>query len=412
MKQITIFFCSFVIVLLSCKKPDMTVEPPPGTTAVNTIANYLKNQFELSLFAAALDKSDLVDSISTQEYTVFAVNNEGFNNAGIFKASDFDKWKKDSLNDFIKAHILPGRIFYSTIPRSLDVEYKSIKGDKLLISYFRKESSGLMDPNLFGMITINGIEVIPNPKLNPADRLPDTYGVSLRNGVAYQIGTPIKTSVQNLQEFLISRHDLNIFIAGLKKFSQWGRLASKQALTVLAPPDSVFLRYGITEDSINRMSLSRIKSLFMDAYILDFNRVFTNDIQTFTNIAQATIPFSNPRILLCPTSDPNIDLVMMPWNSNFSYHGCFLFNILTRRDLPSHHGGTFWSFPVFGTNINSNPVYTDLNTGYIIPYLGEVRYFRSPVTPKNTFVNYNCANGVLHYINGLLITPDQALKVF
>jgi len=90
--------------------------------------------------------------------------------------------------------------------------------------------------------------------------------------------------------------------------------------------------------------------------------------------------------------------------------GCFLFDGLTPEAMPDHTGGQIWLYKILGSNFNSTPVYSDWDTGYNIPYAGEYRYWGYVDMPKGIHMNYNCANGVVHYINGLLLMPDQALK--
>lgn len=388
-----------------CKKPNMVVVPPPGTTAVNNVVDYLKNQLNLSLFSSLVEKSGLTDSISKAEVTVLAVDNIGFNNYGIYSPNDFNKWSVDSINRFVRTHIISGRIFYDEIPRSLDIEYKSINNEKLLISYFPKNVGENQDPSKYGAIYACGARFIPNPKVNEYDGLPKTYGTALTNGLVYVLETSIKTSSINIQDFIQNNPNFSILKAGLQKFGIWDKLKNNNQITLLAPPDSVFRRHHISKETIENMDLAHTKSLFMDSYLNTFNRVFTSDIQNFVNSSKFTTPFANPTIWLSNTSDPNIGFVMCP----IADAGVFLYDNRIDAQMENHTGGQIWFKQLFGSNINSKPVWDDPNSGYNIPFLNEFKYVSNDRL-KGTYINYNCSNGVVHMINGLLLTPDQAKK--
>lgn len=398
------FLAAFLVVLvIGCSKPDMTVLPAPGTMAVSTTINYLTNNFDFSLFAAAAKKCGWADSLGDESstYTVLAVNNAGFNGMGIYAPADFDRWSNDSLRHFIKTHLFPGRILFNDFPKSLDSKYKNLNGDDLLVSIFAKygNTGGFYD------MAINGVSVAPNPDLITFPRKPFTYGTSLLNGAVYPLWSAIKTSRSDIQTFLASRPDMSIFIAGLKKFGQWERLKTASPITVLAPPDSVFLRYGITADSIGRMDLARYKPAFMDSYIITLNRIFLTDIFTFLNRENASqIPDSYSPLLTLPTSDPNLKLCML---GNYGYLGSFVFDVSKIVYMPDEYGSTYWAYQILGSNATSVPVSGDPSTGYSNPYIGESK---RPNIPRGIFINYTQYNGVVHLLNGLLLMPSDVEK--
>ncbi|WP_257668433.1 fasciclin domain-containing protein [Parapedobacter tibetensis] len=379
--------------LIRCSKPDMTVFPPPGTTEVNNISDYLNNQLSLSLFAEAAQLAGLSEDLATAEYTVFAVNDEAFHRIGITTAADLQRWPTDSLETFVQQHMIQGRLLYGDIPRSLDTEYSTVNGETLLISYHSEE-----------LTTVNGVRMIENPR---ASNDPRTFGTPLQNGMVYPIQTPIKTTTGTVQDFLASRPELSLFVAGLKKFGQWDRLATEQQITVLAPPDSVFLRYGIDADRIVDMDAQAFQSLLMDAYIVNFNRIFTNDVQTQIN--EIDYPnTSSANMLFLRTSDPETGLAVV--NEYQSYTGTFLFKPGINEPMVIGPGQPpFWATRIIGSNRLSVPNPSDVNTGYVIAYLGEARY-TSASELTGRYMNFNCANGVVHYIDGLLVMPEEAIK--
>ncbi|WP_170845824.1 fasciclin domain-containing protein [Parapedobacter composti] len=371
----------------------MTVIPPPGTTEVNNISDYLNNQLSLSLFAEAVQLAGLAEELATGEYTVFAVNDEAFHRIGITTAADLQRWPADSLELFVWKHVIRGRLLYGDIPRSLDTEYPTVNGETLLISYHSEE-----------LTTVNGVRMLENPR---ALSDPRTFGTPLQNGVVYFIHTPIKTTTGTVQDFLASRPELSLFVAGLKRFGQWDRLATEQQITVLAPPDSVFLRYGIDADRIADMDVQTFRSLLMDAYIVDLNRIFTNDIQTQINEINYPISGSSYMLIL-GTSDPETGMAMV--NGHLStYFGTFLFKPGINQPMPNYAGPAFWGSPIIGSNKHSVPSPSDRNAGYVIAYLGETKYNGSASELTGRYTNFNCANGVVHYIDGLLVMPEEAI---
>jgi uncharacterized surface protein with fasciclin (FAS1) repeats len=398
------FFILLYLAVLtgSCSKPDMTVAPPPGAVAVSTINNYLNNNFEFSLFAAAVAKCGLADSLGRLDLlcTVFAVTNEGFAGMGIYEPSDLDKWKADSLQTFVNTHILQGRVLYNDIPRSLDTRFKNMNGDDLFVSFYKVTYNGNYDN-----LAINGVNAIPNPSLD--FNAPASFGVSLLNGMVYPVRTAIKTSRMDIQTYLASRGDMSIFIAGLKKFDQWERLKNESPITVMAPPDSVFLRYGITADSINRMNKAQFKTVFMDSYIITLNRIFQSDVFSNLNRANAPlIPNTFPPLLTIPTSDSNLVLTML---GNFGpYFGTFVFDRSREEYMPGEFGVTFWMYRILGSEAESRPVYGDDTRGYNVPYVGESKVAGLPL--RGAYINYSLSNGVVHLLSGLLMLPEDAAK--
>jgi uncharacterized surface protein with fasciclin (FAS1) repeats len=387
--------------LTGCSKPDMNVIPAPGTVAVSTTLNYLNNNFDFSLFAAAVDKSGLADSLASQQalYTVFAVSNNGFNKINVYKTTDFDAWGMDSLRIFIKMHMIPGRIDYTSIPRSLDTRYKNLNGDDLFVSVFETTSTV--------SLTVNGVMVSPVSILNAPSGAAPSYGISLLNGIVYPINASLKASAENIQNFLASKKDMTIFVAGLKKFGLWETVKEGTGITVLAPPDSVFLRYGITLDSIGKMDTLRYKKVFMDTYIVRLNRIFLSDIYSHVNRENVPeIPFKVYPMLTLDAGDPNLVLCMLGNKTNLDF-GCFVFDKSRLIIMPGDGGGTYWFYQILGPNAGNPPRWDDPLSGYHVQYLGESKTGGNIV---GSCINYSLGNGALHLLNGLLLTPEDVKR--
>lgn len=395
MKNIVLYISFLLLTMAGCRKPDMSVTLAPGTVAVSTTANYLKNNFDFSLFAAALAKSGMEDSLNNKDvlYTVFAVSNNGFRTINILSASQLDKWGQDSLKHFIKTHLLPGRINYQDFPNSLDTKYKNINGDDLFISRFQNS------------IAVNGVKIKANMSLNGGS---GSYGISLLNGLVYPVDAPVKASSVNIQQFLTDRGDMNIFITALKKYGLWDEMKAVAPITVLAVPDSVFLRYGITADSINAIDTNIYKKVLIDCYIVRTNRVFQSDLYSFVNLANAPlIPATFPPEFIVSTSDPNLALCMRGYYFDMYPFGCFVFDISKQVSMKDEYGSTFWFYQILGPNATNYPVDNEPASGYQVPYIGESKKAGSL---NGTYLNYSLSNGAIHLLADLLLTPDDVKK--
>lgn len=394
MKSNILFTTCLFLALAGCQKPDMTVKVAPGTAAVSTTANYLNNNFDFSIFAAALAKTGLSDSLNSlnKVYTVFAVTNAGFKAMNIYTAVELDKWSADSLRHFIKTHVIAGRIAWQDFPSALDTRYTNRNGDALFISVFQSN------------LAVNGVKVKANPVISGGSA---GYGISLLNGIVYPVDAAIKASSANIQAFLSARPDMTIFVAALKKFRLWDAMMKEDPLTVLAVPDSVFLRYGITADWINAVDTNHYKKVFMDCYILRI-RVFQSDLYSFVDLTNdPLIPITFPPELLVHTTEPGLALCMRGYYFNDYPFGCFVYDLSKLVSMPDESGGLFWFYQILGPNATNYPKDGDPMSGYQVPYVGESNKAGSL---KGTYLNYTLNNGVVHLLSGLLLTPDDVKR--
>lgn len=394
MKSNILFVTCLFLALAGCQKPDMTVKVAPGTAAVSTTANYLNNNLDFSIFAAALAQTDLADSLNSQNglYTVFAVTNAGFKAMNIYTVAELNKWSTDSLRHFIKTHLIAGRISYEDFPSALDTRYTNRNGDALFISLFESD------------LAVNGVRVKANPAISGGST---GYGISLLNGVVYPVDVPIKASSANIQDFLSARPDMTIFVAALKKFGLWDVMIKEDGLTVLAVPDSVFLRYGLTAAWINALDTNHYKKVFMDCYILRI-RVFQSDLYSFVDMVNAPrIPVTFPPELMISTTEPGLALCMRGYyHINYPF-GCFVFDLSNEVAMPDGSGSSFWFYQILGPYATNYPNYGDPMSGYQVPYIGESNTSGSL---KGTYINYTLNNGVVHLLSGLLLTPDDVKR--
>lgn len=247
-----------VVFLQSCSHEDFMVYQ--GNAETRNVGDYIGNNFDLSLFYAALEKTDVLREIrGDQKVTVFAPTNEAFNALGIYRPADFDKLNRDSLKMMIQFHIL-GRVLSSQdIPvKTLTAKYPNIAGKNLVVSKYLGTNE--WDKT---KVYVNGAEAIK-------------YDIKLTNGILNIVNACFKYQEGTVQDLLSGRSEYSTFVEALKKFGYWERLAGGE-WTIVAPDNIAFENAGISRDSIGRMDPSKFYKRFMGVYLFD-TRIFLTDL--------------------------------------------------------------------------------------------------------------------------------------
>lgn len=364
--------CLYIVLLLlwaACKKPDFSVTPQSQDPT--TVRLYLQNNFDFSLFTAAIQKAGLADSLDNrgQSYTVFAPLNNALHKDGIYAPTDFDKWKPDSLRNFVRTHIIPGKLFYSDIPAQSDNRYTAINGQTLYVSISTVYGVGMI---------VNGVNVKAASSLSTTVGV--TYGATELNGVVYPVQTTIKASSSTVKAFLEGRGDMTHLIAGFKKFGLWDNLEENGPVTIFAPPDSIFEQRGMTLDSIARIDTSLYDPILFNGYMLKPNHLFSLDI------AQS-IPAPDGSFLFFPSLSPAYATMVGGYGINVG---------ITRWS--DTYGGFGFAYvgpagPFTGT-----------------PFLGEPQTVYQLDLAQGTYMNYSLSNGVVHLLGDLLAAPENVRK--
>jgi uncharacterized surface protein with fasciclin (FAS1) repeats len=369
-----------VLLWTSCKKPDYGAIPV--STGVNTLGNYLDNNFSFTLFDAAVRKAGLMDSLlnTNAAYTIMAPIDAALNKDSIFFPSDFDRWPPDSLKYYVRSHILWGKIFYSDIPTASDNLYANLNGVNL---YLSKTNNG---NSLYFYFIVDGVPVQQAPSLSAST--PVTYGTTLLNGVIYPVISSIKAGSGTVQGFLSSRPDLSHLVAGLKKFGLWDNLGGNGPYTVVAPVDSAFERYGMTTDSIARLDTSMYSPILFGGYFAAPNHVYVLDLAQLNNLSMPNQPFS--------TISPQYKLLLGVGGNALSIMSAGLAKAPVTAAVPNLIGPG--STAVFGSRG--------------VPFLGEsaanqLSYMTATNPPAGTYVNYSFSNGVVHLLSGVLVQPSD-----
>lgn len=343
---INYMICGILLMIAGgCKHPDITLHNP--NDLLRPAAEFAHNNFEFSLFYAAIERAGLVDELNSKApITVFAPNNRAFNEIGIQSAMDFDRIDKENLKRMVRNHVIDQKLYAEDVPvPSLDNRYISAAGTELWLAHYSKYTG----------IYINGAISTPN-----------RTNIRLSNGLFHEVNKVLDYHNGSLQNWLEEQKHYSILIAGLKKFGLWEQLAGKGQFTIMAPRDEVFESKGITKAGIEQLNTSKYGRRLFGAYIFSV-RFFTTDLNFFAygGSYQTEYTKSGARIRLPVNSDPD-------FSNGISDRSFFVTSTL----------------PLTG----NTPLKVIANAAE-----------SSPQT------DHLCINGVVHQINKILFLPEETL---
>ncbi len=108
----TVFITLFVITVFSCTDDDDTVFPPTSTT----IADFVAENSDYSSLLAALEKAELVTTLSGEgNFTVFAPNNAAFDALLSSLGVTLDDLSKEDLTPILLNHVLDSKLTSSQL---------------------------------------------------------------------------------------------------------------------------------------------------------------------------------------------------------------------------------------------------------------------------------------------------------
>lgn len=257
----------FFLLMTGCKKDDLT--PPRETAPARALGEFIHNNYDLSLFAAALQKAGLLDSPNQAgPFTCFAPDNKAFNDVGITSPRDFDAMDPESLRLLVRYHIFKDRKYVSEFPLQMGNKYATLAGPELYVSVSNlpyTDHTPAEQRDLF----VNGAFVLPAPKRN----------VALSNGVIHIVRKPFNFKPVTIQDYLQADTSLSIFVTVMKRCKLWDGLKEKGPFTVFVPDNEVFRRYSITADSAARLDPEKYEAVAFNIYplALKSKRIFSTD---------------------------------------------------------------------------------------------------------------------------------------
>jgi len=259
----TLLCIGFSLLFSACDfEPVRLAEP---NERIRPIAAFLKNNYDYSLFAAALSYTELEDELNQAgPYTVFAPTNRAFNELGINRAEDIFRLPKDSLRKVIRYHIVPRRLnVYDDVPMStINSEFKSIDGDKLYISRDRFASN-------YSQLRVNGVNI-------------EKRNLENSNGLIQSIDAVLKYVPLKLHEYVDKEERFSLFSAALKKFGLWEQLKTTEQLTLIAPNNKAFEKAGVTMNDIKNINPTKYSPRFFAPYIFPV-RFFLEDFRLYAS---------------------------------------------------------------------------------------------------------------------------------
>ncbi|MDR2283040.1 MAG: fasciclin domain-containing protein [Sphingobacterium sp.] len=233
---------------------------------IRPMAAYLKNNYEFSLFSAALEYTGLEDELNQGgPYTIFVPTNRAFNELGINRPEDFQTNNRDSLRTAIRYHILKRRLNVDNdiALGSTDNLFETIDGPPLYIS--RDET-----PASYNRTFVNGIQI-------------QRKNLETSNGVLHSIDAVFKYHNGTIQSYLESQEKFSCLRAGLKKFGLWDRLKDEKPQTIVAPNNNAFKKNGISLEDINKMSTDKYGQRLFAAYLFPLS-FFMRDFNLYPSV--------------------------------------------------------------------------------------------------------------------------------
>lgn len=250
------------VMTVSCKHEQLEVYQE--NISYRPGADFLKNNYDLTFFAAAVEKAGMTEELNTRNpITILAPNNKAFRQLGIQSVEEFDKMNIDSLRQMVRYHVLDRRLPTADISKAVvDARYTTLAGGRQL--FISNEYTAWTSNYYF-----NGA------KANPVD-------ATISNGVIHILNKVLKYQSGTLRDWLAKQPNYSILTTAFKKFGYWDLLAQDGPFTIFAPDNDAFLAKGIDADSINKMDTAAyFGHRLFGVYIQRNRRYFISDFRVF-----------------------------------------------------------------------------------------------------------------------------------
>ncbi|MFC3196692.1 fasciclin domain-containing protein [Parapedobacter deserti] len=347
-------FCFF-----SCEKQDIRLNNPNDT--LRPAAEFIRNNYEYSLFSAAIEYAGLVDTLNGRgPYTIMAPNDEAFRRIGISRPEHFQRLGADSVRKLVLTHILAEEMYIEDIPfNTTNNQYTNLMGNELR---FARVNLNADNPNLNPRIVswVNGVPIA----------MGNRHNINISNGIFHELTELLKYHEGNAQDWLETQGNYEVLIAGLKRFGYWDRLTDGQRWTIMAPSDEVFENHGITLERVSQLSTTYYGKRLFGAYLFP-ERFFLNELLLF----------------------------------NSGIRGVASYNIYT---------------PIVGDEAYSNGLGLDgyffVNKTYALENRWQIihsipfNYYYFGGSANLPVANHHTNSGIIHQINGVILLPEQAIN--
>ncbi|WP_438939953.1 fasciclin domain-containing protein [Chitinophaga hostae] len=344
---------SLLLALVTGCRKDNLIPPIDRTTTPRMMGAFIENNYDLSILTAALKKTGLLDTLNQAgPFTFFAPDNAAFNRMGIAGVEDVAKMDADSLRFMLRYHIIRNRYFTTTFPQQMDNKYINLSAEELYVSTL-KSTTLSPDQDMF----VNGALILKESRRN----------IALANGVLHILAKPLKFTKGTVQDDIAADTSLTLFAAAMKQFNLWDGLKTNKPLTVFAPANSAFLKYGLTREKIATMKPESYKDITFAIYAIEMRPMHI---------------FSTDGYLLSGTS------------------------ILGESSIKAGGYGIApgYSYNAYNNTENAYITITKKKAGDWYP--NEEGPSQLNYLDDLANADYKCSNGIVHVVNDLFLNPD------
>lgn len=255
--SIYFLFLATTFLLTSCD------EDEPEVTPTNSIVDIASSNGDFSDLVTALQKADLVSTLSTGSYTVFAPTNAAFAAAGI----DVNALTSDQLTPVLLNHVLGAEVRASSVTSGAAT---TVGGGDIFLS------------------VNNGVFINGNIQVTQTDLIAD-------NGVIHVIDNVILPPSQNIVEIASGNSDFSTLVSLVAGAGLVETLSDVNAdYTVFAPTNAAFEKLFETVDPAS-LTAEQISGILL--YHVIPGNVFSTDLAngdvTTANGASVTVDLSS-----------------------------------------------------------------------------------------------------------------------
>jgi len=245
---IQLLLVSLSVFLFSCAD-ETTLKPKTATDLIIEDSNF-------STFYAAIKHAEMVDALKSGNFTVFAPNNEAFENSGYPGVAGITSLSKDSVRNIIAYHIIPGKILKSdAIVQQENSQYMTQAVDDIYVSRYDS------------ILYVNGAKIIRSD-------------VNIDNGVLHVIDHVLSPPRKNIFQELFSSPRFSFLTAAIVR-------ASSPVMNLLNSPTGVYTLFAADNEAFARSGYATVESIEAEnpeklANLLQYNivvgRLFTGSI--------------------------------------------------------------------------------------------------------------------------------------
>ncbi len=241
--MIRFYITCFIVLSLgvvACKKDNA---PANDNYANNRLSFVLNDNFNLSLFSAALNYTHWYDTLLQRwPYTALAPDDAAFRAAGYSSAVQVRSTDYNLMQHLVRYHILGGVYRLNELPYAFNQQISTLDGNKMYVTHWVKDTDTVL--------TINGARII-------------AYNKPASNGIIQVLNTVLSPAIyNNVHDAIAADTALTFFNAAINKAGLSYLLEGNNDYTVFAPVNNAFRTIGYRSvDSVNNTNVSALASL-------------------------------------------------------------------------------------------------------------------------------------------------------